>query len=110
MAEYKFKELETLKAGVAKIRSDLLDLTEKLTDIGKDWAGAAKEEPEKQAKNLVKKLRKIFKETIKIGKKKAETVEEQIEDRTILSLVVATGVGFLLGVLITWMIKGGDSD
>ena len=64
----------------------------------------------KQAKNLKKRLRKIFKETRKMGKKTAETVEEQIEDRTLLSLVVAAGVGFLLGIPITWIIKGRDSD
>lgn len=110
MAEYEFKELETLKADVAKLRSDLLDLTEKLTDIGKDRAVTAKEELEKQAKNLKKRLRKIFKDIRKMGKKTAETVQEQIEDRDPMSLIVATGVGFLLGILVTWIIKGGDSD
>jgi ElaB/YqjD/DUF883 family membrane-anchored ribosome-binding protein len=110
MTEYQLQELEALKLDMAKLGSDLIALTEKLTDIGKDGVGAAKEELEKQAKNLKKTSRKIFKETRKMGKKTAETVEEQIEDRPLLNLVVATGVGFLLGVLITWKLKGGDSD
>ena len=110
MTEYELQELEALKADIAKLGSDLIALTEKPTDIGKDGVEAAREELEKQAKHLKKRLRKIFKETRKMGKKTAETVEEQIEDRTLLSLVVATGVGLILGILITWIIKGRDSD
>src|SRR5882724_9454155 len=105
MAEYGFKELETLKTDIARLRSDLLDLTEKLTDVGTDGACAAMEELEKQAKNLKKRLRKIVKDTRKMGKKAAETVQEQIEDRGLMSLIVASGAGLILGILITWIIK-----
>lgn len=110
MAEFEFKELETLKADVAKLRSDLLDLTEKLTDLGKDGAWAAKEELERQAKHLKKRLRKILKDTRKMRKKMGETIQEQIEDRDLISLIIATGAGLILGILITWIIKGRDSN
>ncbi len=109
MAEW-FEELETLKKDMAKLRSDLLDLTEKLTDAGKDGAWAAKEELERQAKHLKKRLRKILKDARKMRRNMGGTIREQIEDRGLMSLIVAAGAGFLLGVLITWMTKGRDSD
>ncbi|MER3447976.1 MAG: hypothetical protein C4291_14610 [Candidatus Dadabacteria bacterium] len=109
MVEFEFKELEALKADVDKLRSDLLDITEKLTDIGKDGAWAAKEGLERQAKELKKRLRKILKDTHKMRKKMGETIQGQIEDRGLMSLIVAAGAGLLLGVLVTWIIKDRDS-
>ncbi len=109
MAEYEFKELETLKADVAKLRSDLLDLTETITDLGVDGAWAEKEELERQAKELKKRLRKILKDTHKM-RRMGKTIQEQIEDRDLISLIVATGAGVLLGILINWIINGRDSD
>jgi ElaB/YqjD/DUF883 family membrane-anchored ribosome-binding protein len=110
MAEYEFQELETLKADIAKLRSDLVDLTQKLTDLGKDGAGTAKEELDSKVQNLKERLHQILKDTRKRGKKTAETVQQQIEDRVLISLIAATGVGLLLGIMLSWIIKGRDSD
>jgi ElaB/YqjD/DUF883 family membrane-anchored ribosome-binding protein len=107
MAGYEF---DTLKADVAKLGSELLDLTEKLTDLGKDGTETAKEELERQAKHLKKRLSIILRDARKMGEKTAETVQEKIEDIDLMSLIVATGARLILGMLITWIIKGGDSD
>lgn len=64
MAEYEFQELETLKADIAKLRSDLIDLAQKLTDLGKDGVGTTKEELESKAQNL--KERGLFNRCVKI--------------------------------------------
>ncbi|MGE5445900.1 MAG: DUF883 family protein, partial [Ignavibacteriales bacterium] len=106
MTEYELQEFEALKADVAKLRSDLFDLTEDLTDIGKEGAGTPKEELDRQVKNLKQKLGQILKDTREMGKRRFETIQEQIEDRDQMSLLVASGAGFLLGLLITWIIKG----
>lgn len=110
MTEYELQELEALKADIAKLGSDLIALNEKLTDIGKDGVGATREELKSKVKNLSEKLHQIFEDTRDRGTKTAETLQQQIQDRTLMSLLVAAGAGLLLGILITWIIKGRDSD
>ncbi len=110
MTEYEFEGLETLKADVNKLRSDLIDLTEKLSDLGKDGTGVVKEELESKARVLKERLRQIYKDTRKRSKKTAEIVQQQIEDRILMSLLVASGVGFLLGIILSWIIRAKDSE
>ncbi len=110
MTQYELQELEALKADITKLGSDLVALTEKLTEIGKDGVGAAREELEGKVRNFREKLHQIFEDTRSRGQNTAKTLQQQIHDRTLMSLLVATGVGFLLGILVTWRIKGRDSD
>jgi ElaB/YqjD/DUF883 family membrane-anchored ribosome-binding protein len=75
------KDLGALKEDMSKLRSDISEITRKLVDLGKIEAGAAREK-------LLERSRKM-----------ADTVEKKIEERPIMSLLVAFIVGLLLGSL-----------
>jgi ElaB/YqjD/DUF883 family membrane-anchored ribosome-binding protein len=80
------KEIETLRADVAKLRTDLSGIAVSLKDLGK---GRVKEE-----------LRKGMEGARDRGKKSVETVEQQIEQRPLLALLAAFGVGVVLGKIL----------
>ena len=71
------KDLNTLKEDISKLRSDLSELAQKLVNIGKSEAGVTKDR------------------LLERGRKTAETVGQKIEEKPLLSLIIAFIVGLL---------------
>jgi len=75
------EDLDILKEDVSKLRSDITELTQKLVFIGRSEAGVAKDKLLEQ------------------GKKTAETMEKKIEEKPLMSILVAFIAGLFLGSL-----------
>jgi len=95
---YELQEVEALKADIAKLRSDLTDLAQRLIDIGKGEAGAVKGRLEDKAQNQMERIRQVFDDTRERGKRTVETVQQKIGERPYVSIsllaVLSLGVGF----------------
>ncbi len=76
------QDLNKLSEDISKLRSDLTGIAEKLLDMGKSEAGVAKDKLLEQ------------------GRKTVETVGQKIEEKPLISLLIAFIVGLLLGKLL----------
>jgi ElaB/YqjD/DUF883 family membrane-anchored ribosome-binding protein len=96
MAEYGLQELETLKADIAKLRSDLTDLAQKLVDIGTDQVGTVKETLTGQAQSVMDTMRQVFGDTREQGRRTIENIQQQVGEKPYVILIAALAAGFLL--------------
>jgi ElaB/YqjD/DUF883 family membrane-anchored ribosome-binding protein len=94
------KEIETLRADVAKLRTDLSGIAVSLKDLGKGRVDEARSTLVELADSLKEELRKGMEGARDRGKKSVETVEQQIEQRPLLALLAAFGVGVVLGKIL----------
>lgn len=94
------KDLETVKEDLAKLRSDIAEVTQKLIDMGRSEAGSARNRIETEARNLVQELRQTLNETGDRGRKTVESVEQLLTEKPLVSLLAAFGLGLLFGKLL----------
>lgn len=94
------KEIQTLREDVAKLRADLSGVAGALKDLGKGRVEEAKSTLTELAEALREELRKGMEGARSRGKRSVETVEEQIEQRPLLALLAAFGVGIVLGKIL----------
>jgi ElaB/YqjD/DUF883 family membrane-anchored ribosome-binding protein len=91
------KEMEALKEDMAKLRGDLAGIAEALKDAGRGRVEAAKGTLAELADALREELRRGLEGAKEKSRKSVDTVEQQIEQRPLLSLLAAFGVGVFLG-------------
>jgi len=94
------KEMETLRDDMAKLRTDLSAIADTLKDVGRGRVDEAKASLSSLAESLKEELRKGLEGARDRSKKSVETVEQQIEQRPLLSLLAAFGFGVLLGKIL----------
>jgi ElaB/YqjD/DUF883 family membrane-anchored ribosome-binding protein len=89
--------LDAVKEDLAKLRSDIAELTQKLIDTGKSEVSTARNRVRAEARNLGRELRTTLNETGEHGLKTVESVEQLVMDRPLASLLGAFGLGLLVG-------------
>jgi ElaB/YqjD/DUF883 family membrane-anchored ribosome-binding protein len=94
------KELEALRADMAKLRSDLAGLADAVKDAGQRRVDGARESLADLAGALRDELKGAFDGARDKSRKSVETVEQTIEEKPFLSLLTAFGVGVLLAKLL----------
>ncbi len=107
MVKYELQELETLKADIAKLRSDLSDLAQKLVDVGVDEVGAVRETLAGQVQSVMDTMCQVLGDTREQGRKTIESVQQRVEERPYVILFVALAAGFLLIKLLE---RRGESE
>ncbi len=102
------KELTALKKEMAKLQADLRTLTEdsgkaakQATDTAKEATAAALEKLEAEAQKLMDNLQRASASAVKTGEDTIAGVQENIQERPLVSAAAALGIGFVLGMLIT---------
>jgi ElaB/YqjD/DUF883 family membrane-anchored ribosome-binding protein len=112
MTENKIQnDVESLKKDMAALREDLKGLTRALVEHGKTEAGGARdnlvdrlrEEVDKAGETkdrLVSELNKELESAREQGEKAVQSVERQIQERPLISLLVALLLGLVFGKLL----------
>jgi ElaB/YqjD/DUF883 family membrane-anchored ribosome-binding protein len=94
MTENKIQnDVESLKKDMAALREDLKGLTRALVEHGKTEAGETKD-------RLVSELNKELESAREQGEKAVQSVERQIQERPLISLLVALLLGLVFGKLL----------
>jgi hypothetical protein len=103
------EDLEALQEEVAQLRAGVVELAQKLLELGKRQAGAAKTGLEAEAQDMRKDLRHMVSEARKRGRRAIEAVRRQSDRPSqMVSLpVVSVGMGLLLLIMggVTWASK-----
>jgi len=94
------KELEALRADMAKLRGDLAGLADAVKEAGQRRVEGAQESLTELAAALRDEVRGAFGVARDRSKKSVDAVEHTIEERPFLSLLTAFGVGVLLAKLL----------
>ena len=86
-------DLESLKDDISKLKSDISDITQKLIYKAKTDSGPMKDKFIEDLKNELDRARGKSRETF-------ESVEQQIQEKPLMSLLIAFILGLLLGKLL----------
>lgn len=86
------KDVDTLKEDISKLKDDLASIAETLLEKGKAETDAAKE-------RLGETLSDEFQSARVKGKEKVDSLEDQIRDKPLMSLLIAFVIGLFLGKL-----------
>lgn len=101
MAESELKrEMEALRADLAKLREDFGGVADALKEAGHKKADGVREGLADLLHSVREELRSVLDQGKDKGKKSVEAVENQIEQRPLTSLLTAFGVGFVLAKLL----------
>ena len=93
-------ELETLKADVAKLRSDVGELVDTLKALGVEKVSGAKASLDEELEKRREELRDALKGVKARGERAASAVEGEITEHPMSSVVAAFGMGFLIAKLL----------
>jgi len=91
------KELDDLKRDLANLRNDMGELVGTLTSMGKQSANVAWEKAQDQLNTRLRQLNDTYESMRAQSGRAAESVQQTIEERPVTSVLVALGVGFVLG-------------
>lgn len=94
------QEIDTLKSDVAKLRDDIGELVSALVDLVGDKAAATRTRVESEAKERLDELRAALERARERGGRAVGQMEHQIEERPLLSVLAAFGIGLILGKLL----------
>ncbi|MGH7849381.1 MAG: DUF883 family protein [Thermodesulfobacteriota bacterium] len=86
------QDLEALREDVTKLRSDLSQLAKSLLDKGKSETDTAKDRVMEELMSNLRSARDKSSETV-------ESVEHKIQEKPLMSLLIAFVVGLILGKL-----------
>ena len=90
-------ELDSLKDDMSRLRQDLAGLAEALLRLGRTEAGDAKDHIAKEAQKGIAGLRSAVNGARNAGSQAIDTIEEQITDRPVTSLIIAFAAGLIFG-------------
>jgi ElaB/YqjD/DUF883 family membrane-anchored ribosome-binding protein len=100
------EDLEALQEEVAQLRAGVVELAQKLLELGKRQAGAAKNGLEAEARDRREDLRYMVEEARKRGRRVIEAVRRQSDEpsQAVSLPAVSVGVGLLLLIVggVTW--------
>ncbi len=102
------KEVAALKKELSKVQSDFSQLAEDskgaakhVTEAAKDAAAQATAKLEAEANKLMESLQGAKESALKTGEVAVAGVQDQIQERPLVSAAAALGLGFVLGMLIS---------
>jgi ElaB/YqjD/DUF883 family membrane-anchored ribosome-binding protein len=102
------KEVAALKKELAKVQADFGKLAEdggraakQATEAANEAVAAATKKLEAEAQKLYEGLQGAGRSALKTGEDAVAGVQEQIQDKPLLSAVAALGVGFVLGMFLS---------
>lgn len=90
-------EIATLKQDLGRLRTDFADIANSMLEAGRAEAGDARERVESELKDRLDQMRSAADRAADRGRQAKHSVEHTIEERPLMSVVVAFGVGLLAG-------------
>ncbi|HKJ74623.1 MAG TPA: hypothetical protein VKA19_10945 [Alphaproteobacteria bacterium] len=94
------KEFDTLKADVNKLRGDVSELVDILKELGTEKTTSAKASVDEELARQREKLRATLTDARTRGRKAAESMEGEIAEHPMSSLIAAFGLGFVIAKLL----------
>ncbi len=91
---------KTLRVDMNKLRSDLSEVAQALFEAGKSEAGEAKTRLQGMAQQRLDDVRKVLDTARERSRSATDVVKQQVEQKPMVSMLVALGAGILLGALI----------
>lgn len=93
-------DMQSIRDDMAALRGDLARVTQDLKAIGKNRAEATKENLGATAQSLKEEIIRMFDDTRETGKRSLESVETEIGERPLLSLLISFGAGLIMAKLL----------
>ena len=93
------KELEALKADIAKLREDLGALTEAVKEAAGERVQGAKARAADSARGAWEEVERRLNDVLGQGREAVDQVEQRIAEHPGGSLLTAFGLGFIIGKL-----------
>lgn len=96
------KEIENLKGDITNLRKDVGELVTALAGVGKAGVGLATDKAHSEVQRRLEQLSESYAAVREGGDRAKERFEHTVEERPLTSVLVALGVGVVLGKLFSW--------
>ena len=94
------REMDALKADIAKLREDIAGLTNAVKDVASEKVANAKAEAQERARGTWEDIERRFEDMLAQGKETFSKAENQLGDHPVGSVLTAFGLGFIIAKLI----------
>ena len=96
------KEIENLKDDIANLQKGVGELATTVAGVGKAGAGLAADKAQAEVQRRLEQLSASYAAVRDRADRAKERFEHTVEERPLTSVLVALGVGFVLGKLFSW--------
>jgi ElaB/YqjD/DUF883 family membrane-anchored ribosome-binding protein len=93
------KELDALKADIAQLRSDIVDLTTVIKDVASEKVSSTKADAQKRAQGAWEDIERKLNEALDQGRSTVGDIEDKITSHPGGSMLTAFGLGFIIAKL-----------
>lgn len=100
------REYEALKSDLTSLRSDVSSLIQTLLSGGREKAMSVKESTAEEAQRRLRQIGDSVGAARQRSQDAYRQAEQQVAEHPVVALLSAIGLGFLIGVLITWRRSG----
>lgn len=94
------QDFDTVKDDLGQIRKDFAELAQAILDAGRSGAKDAREKLEQEAQRRLDQLRDTAHSVRARGAHAVESVHDVIEERPFTSVLVAFGIGLIIGKIL----------
>ena len=94
------QHVDDLKDDIVRLRTDLVDVVRTMMEAGKAEAGEVREKLEAKARAQLDMLVETMAATRQRGQAAADMMCQKIERNPMTSVMIAGGIGFLLGIVL----------
>lgn len=94
------KELDTLKEDIAKLRTDIGDLTSAIKSVASEKVSSTKADAQRRAQGAWEDIESKLDEVLNQGRAAAGEVEDKITAHPAGSVLTAFGIGFIIAKLL----------
>lgn len=91
---------QNLKVDMNKLRSDLAEVAQALMESGRAEAGEARTRLQEMAQQRLENVRQALDSARERGRDATDMLKQQVEEKPLMSLLVAFGAGMLLGAIL----------
>ena len=99
-AEQKQDEFRALRDELDKLREDIAALTQDLRSLGRAAAGSARRAAEGEGERLKADFDEALADLQRRGEKVLRDAKTRVEERPLLTLLIAAAIGFIVGRLL----------
>ncbi|MEZ4598603.1 MAG: hypothetical protein R2940_02300 [Syntrophotaleaceae bacterium] len=93
------KEIDAIRQDLKQLQADTIQLKEDSKNLTSDMVKLARQKLEEETQKLLKRLQETSDDLRQHGQEAVRLIEKQVDEKPIITLLTATGIGFFLGWL-----------
>ena len=95
------KEMDTLKADISQLRTDMGELMERFREMGQERVDDTRSKARSEVERLREQLNQAYEKARQEGREYYDTAQQRLEEHPMTSVGLAFGLGILIGKILS---------